>query len=58
MVTVTDCAPSIETHGTGYLRLSELAHSESQPETYGGMPSRTLLKILPRWSAKPNVTCL
>jgi hypothetical protein len=28
MVTVTDCAPSIETHGTGYLRLSELAHSE------------------------------
>jgi hypothetical protein len=35
-----------------------VTHSESQPETCDGMPSRTLLKILPRCSAKPNVTCL
>jgi hypothetical protein len=28
LVTVTDCAPSIEPHGTGYPPLSELAHSE------------------------------
>jgi hypothetical protein len=57
MVAVTDCAPSIDPRNR-LTAPSDMAHSESQPETYDGMPSRTLLKILPRWSAKPNVTCL
>jgi hypothetical protein len=46
MVAVTDCAPSIDPRN----RLTASATwpiPESQPETYDGMPSRTLLKILP-----------
>jgi hypothetical protein len=57
MVAVTDCAPSIDPRDR-LIALSDMPIPESQPETYDGMPSSTLLKILPRWSVKPNVTCL